>query len=231
MEEIQKQQQKTNPEEDSSNSSSDNEIAAKLKSLKGDTKIAPQNDLDIAQRLAGLRGVEYKEYSNKELINSRDNRSDQEKINDLLNQYGEENQINEGAGEIIDPIKDIENRLAKLKEGSSSRTTAKVTKLEESEESEDEETVAKKMVQKFMEEAALPSDSISPDEKEFLESIPKPPKEESEELPWCTICNEDAILRCESCDNELFCKICFKEVHDDDEEYLNHKTVPYHNKK
>lgn len=229
MEEIQKQQQKTNPEEDSSNSSSDNEIAAKLKSLKGDTKIAPQNDLDIAQRLAGLRGVEYKEYSNKELINSRDNRSDQEKINDLLNQYGEENQINEGVGEIIDPIKDIENRLAKLKEGSSSRT--KVTKPVESEESEDEETVAKKMVQKFMEEAALPSDSISPDEKEFLESIPKPPKEESEELPWCTICNEDAILRCESCDNELFCKICFKEVHDDDEEYLNHKTVPYHNKK
>lgn len=82
-----------------------------------------------------------------------------------------------------------------------------------------------------MDEAALPSDSISPDEKEFLESIPKPPKEESEELPWCTICNEDAILRCESCDNELFCKLCFKEVHDDDEEYLNHKTVPYHNKK
>lgn len=146
MEEIQKQQQKSN-QEDESNTSSDNEIAAKLKSLRGDAIIATQNDSEIAQRLAGLRGVEYKEYSNKELINTRDNRSDQEKINDLLNQYGEENQINEAIGETIDPIKDIENRLAKLKEGSSSRITSNV-KPEELEESEDEETVAKKMVQK-----------------------------------------------------------------------------------
>lgn len=146
MEELEKQNPKTNPKDASSSSSSDNEIAEKLKSLRGEAKIASSNEFDIAQRLAGLRGVEYKEYSKKQLINSRDNRSDQEKINDLLNQYGEENTINEAVGETSDPIKDIENRLSKLREGRSSST--KITKPEEYEESDDEETIAKKMVEK-----------------------------------------------------------------------------------
>lgn len=154
MEQLEKQQSKTKPSEhENSSTSSDNEIAAKLKSLRSEAIISLQNDSDIAQRLAGLRGVEYKEYSNKEFINSKDNRSEQEQINDLLNQYGEENVINESVGENVDPIKDIENRLAKLREGRSSST--KITKpdhklAEELEESEDEETVAKKMVQKVI---------------------------------------------------------------------------------
>lgn len=147
MEELEKHNPKTNPKDASSSSSSDNEIAEKLKSLRGEAKIASNNEFDIAQRLAGLRDVEYKEYSNKELINSKDNRSDQEKINDLLKQYEEENTINESVGAISDPIKDIENRLAKLREGRSSST--KITKPEDLEElSEDEETTAKKMVEK-----------------------------------------------------------------------------------
>lgn len=67
------------------------------------------------------------------------------------------------------------------------------------------------------------------EEKELLETIPKPPKEgtaDLEELPWCTICNEDAKLRCLGCDGELYCNACFKEIHDD-EEYKQHRTKPY----
>lgn len=67
------------------------------------------------------------------------------------------------------------------------------------------------------------------EEKELMEGIPKPPKnaDDLEELPWCTICNEDAKIRCVDCDGELYCKACFREIHHDDEDYRAHKTKAY----
>lgn len=67
------------------------------------------------------------------------------------------------------------------------------------------------------------------EEKELMEGIPKPPKnaDDLEELPWCTICNENAKIRCMDCDGELYCKACFREIHHDDEDYRAHKTKVY----
>lgn len=48
-----------------------------------------------------------------------------------------------------------------------------------------------------------------------------------EELPWCIVCNEDAIIRCISCDGDLFCKSCFNEIHANDEEYREHRTKQF----
>lgn len=76
-----------------------------------------------------------------------------------------------------------------------------------------------------MDEAKLPDSDLTPEEKEFVNS--QKPTAETEELPWCTICNDDAVVRCIGCDGDLFCRSCFKEIHDNDEEYREHPTKRY----
>lgn len=74
----------------------------------------------------------------------------------------------------------------------------------------------------------MPDFDLGPEEKEYLESVKQSEKKDKEEeLPWCTICNEDATIRCLSCDGDLFCSGCFKEIHANDEEYREHQTKRY----
>jgi abscission/NoCut checkpoint regulator len=97
-------------------------------------------------------------------------------------------------------------------------------KIEQRDETEQEEV--DRTVLQYIEEAKLPDFDLDPDEQELIESIPPAPnKQDTEELPFCEICNEDAVIRCLECEN-IFCHRCFLEFHDE-EDYRAHKTKPY----
>nr|XP_009860645.1 abscission/NoCut checkpoint regulator [Ciona intestinalis] len=67
-----------------------------------------------------------------------------------------------------------------------------------------------------------------PNTQSISEVTPKP-EPENEEFPWCMLCNDDAIVRCLTCERELFCRNCYKEIHKDSD-MKGHKTEKYESK-
>ncbi|XP_052562064.1 abscission/NoCut checkpoint regulator [Culex pipiens pallens] len=200
----------------------------------------PESSLtDIEKRLAALKGVEYKDYSeaNKKFLLQKDNRTQEEQIRDLMKQFAEEQEIHETVSEYrLAAVDDIEKRLAALK-GEPGDKPKKPNGIPSDDEEETEEEAARKLAVRFLEEAAIDAQNPAKEDGEDEDvlnnlDIPKPldPAEIEEELPWCTICNEDAVVRCLSCDGDLFCRGCFRECHEDDEDYRAHKTKPYKGK-
>lgn len=205
------------------------DIRERLNALKKDNlPEVPQNaDDDIGKRLANLKGVEFKDYStSNKVFFTPDTRTEQEKIEDLVKQFVDERTIdNEAEPEAsqVNTIDDIERRLAALR-GQDLETTKK--QIEQIEETEEEE--AERTMRQYLEEAKLDDIVLDPDEQELISTIPAAPgqsKRDLDELPFCEICNEDATLRCLECEN-LFCRSCFKEFHDE-EDYKTHKTTSY----
>ncbi|XP_019932747.3 abscission/NoCut checkpoint regulator [Aedes albopictus] len=228
---------------------SDTDIRRRLDALKrkndehpSESEISPDTAAgtsltDMEKRLAALKGIEYKDYAeaNKKFLLQKDDRSEEEQIRDLMKQFAEEQEIHDSMDNYrLAAVDDIEKRLAALKDvpADNADKHKEDDKPDSSgdEGEENDEEVAKKLAARFLEEAAIDAKKhpMGEDEDELNNlDIPTPlDPSETEELPWCTICNEDAVVRCVTCGGDLFCRACFKEIHDD-EEYRKHEIIPY----
>lgn len=209
------------------------DIADKLTDLKSPDVIGLTSDEAIAQRLAKLKGIEHKDYSNQNLLFGKETRSAEEQVRDLLKQFVSEQSIDAeaklpdselGQGNTVD-IEDIERRLALLR-GVPYDPNALKKRMDEGRPEETEAEETSRIVKQYLEEAKLDDLVLDPEEQELIEGVPQAPKKDTEELPFCEICNEDAVCRCVGCDGNLFCKPCFKEFHDE-EDYKDHKVKDY----
>lgn len=185
------------------------------------------SDEAIAIRIANLKDIPYSNTSNIDLLTAVDKRTDEQKINDIMKQFLSEQIIDNTAAETSsNSVEAIERRLAALRVDRTPAAAADDETIDE-----DDETRVQKVVKRYLDEATLPEvDQLTEEEQEFVRNADGKGKEDLEELPWCTICNEDAVVRCLGCDGDLFCRGCFKECHDD-EDYRAHQTKPYENKK
>lgn len=134
----------------------DDEIKKRLQVIK--QPLVPeevQSVSEIGKRLANLKGIPFKEHNNIDALNKVDKRTEQEKTNDMMKQFLEENEIDSNAAGAAmndfdsddDPIKSIERRLAALK---GTPTTSEDNKSHSNDENEDEETATNRIVKRVI---------------------------------------------------------------------------------
>ncbi|XP_046434169.1 abscission/NoCut checkpoint regulator [Neodiprion pinetum] len=194
----------------------DQNMVDRLRKLKDEDKPVPQTSLEeIRRRLALLKDQDPNNPVPQTNIHSVDTRSDEQKTADLINEYLEELKLSSD----VNSDAQIEDRLARLR----GIDPAQIRKNKPEDIEEDEQTATKRILKKALDEAAIESKFAELDD---LEPMDTDPAEEEEELPWCTICNEDAQLRCTGCDGDLYCTSCFREGHDSFE-MVDHQSVPF----
>lgn len=233
----------------------DDEIRRRLDALKvkvpdetdpeagGSSSRAAGDNTDLEKRLAALKGVEYRDYKNAaQKFLAPDNRTEAEQVQDLIGRYADETKLDkELETKRMEQDEEIMRRLNALREFRTGATAAGDTTSSgpsrlslpdsDSDEGLTDEELAKKLAQRYAEEGKLEAKLQPADSDEEILNPTKTParpgnKDDEEELPWCTICNEDAVLRCRGCDNDLYCNSCFKEFHYD-EDPRDHKTLAF----
>lgn len=95
----------------------DSAILQRLKNLKVSDPSSFPTDDEIRSRLSKLNNIPQKDYSKKDFLFNTDQRTDQEKMNDLLDQFMGEAQLDKRLEtERTDTLSDIERRLKALRD-------------------------------------------------------------------------------------------------------------------
>eukprot|EP00123_Amoebidium_parasiticum_P020977 comp5948_c0_seq2/m.1808 comp5948_c0_seq2/g.1808 ORF comp5948_c0_seq2/g.1808 comp5948_c0_seq2/m.1808 type:complete len:373 (-) comp5948_c0_seq2:178-1296(-) len=216
------------------------ELTARLQQLKKE----PQKDggtsvQELADRISKMTNRPTV-LESKPVTFAPDNRTDEEKIKDLISEAseharleGEETRkLDEMIQKIAGMVKEERDQgnlpVAPLSGGNSKEpsTAAKP----QSEEDKIAEILRKAKGNPTMDDLNKIRDLVLAErEKRQAEGIFEEEDfavDPDEEYPWCCLCNDDAIYRCEECDGELFCRPCFKSVHED-EDMRDHRPSKY----
>ncbi|XP_050100387.1 abscission/NoCut checkpoint regulator [Anopheles aquasalis] len=202
-----------------------------LSSARPSDHLGPPDTVDIEKRLAALKGTEYKDAAMREAAAQRfmtpDNRTEEQKVQDLIGQYVAETKLDEVTeSSTAEQDEEIARRLNALKEiVPPKEAPARSDDSSDSDtDSMKDEKLARKLAERYAEEAKIHRRARM--DSSSSESIPD---DTEGPLPWCTICNEDAVLQCKGCDGDLYCTSCYDEFHYDDRG--EHPTVPFRKKR
>jgi uncharacterized Zn finger protein (UPF0148 family) len=216
-------------------SEADQKLVERLEELRSDDKNrrkSDQSNSDVEARLARLRGEDPgKSEPSKEMFLKQKPESD----SDLLHRLGHEVKLNKDYEDSL--VSDIEERLAKLRPGSQPTvpvpsdlpTESSNTPIEGILDSDDDDGLSEqeqvqKLINKYVAEVALEAktgvvgaeESSQSGEPEAMETqaISSDEENDIDDDNFCELCNENrAVLKCKTCDGDLFCKKCFHEFH------------------
>lgn len=185
-----------------------------------------QMQKEIELRLAKLNERDPNFYSGKEppvrLLSLKKNTAE-----DILKQLMEEVRIDDKrTGEQVIADQELEQRLQELAKAQQElnisakrKPNPKLKKFKQTGE----------LIHQLMMIRERSLDLIDKDEDDQNFSDDEDSLEQRYELDWCSTCNENGAVRCLDCDNDIFCKECFRELHQD-EDMRGHRTQPYQTK-
>ncbi|XP_015794351.1 abscission/NoCut checkpoint regulator-like [Tetranychus urticae] len=195
------------------------------------------DDKELEERLARLRGLPASRKSDPPItviINKQASKTETEQSDELLKRMMAEAVLDQTHRQSRltkqkSTDEEIADRLARLRGISNPVSNIPIVEDPPQLDSDEESDL---LVEKIMSETKLPDLSRLPSTLGISSQDQKPsePNSDEEELPWCTLCNEDAVIRCYGCENDLFCRSCFKQFHRDSD-MKGHKTVGFSKKK
>lgn len=212
------------------------QIEQRLAKLRDETRpVFTQKEIE--ERLAKLTNRDPNWYSSSDppikiyqLISQRAAMTDTEKTDHLMGQLLSELAIDESYakdGAAIDA--EIERRLALLREGQAG-TGANVQQAQHLNQPltsySSKPKGSRELIEEILNSPDMKMSSLSDLDDSEEDKADDNDDDYDETLDWCTTCNEDGTLRCLDCDEDVYCRECFAELHTDSD-MRRHRTVPH----